>query len=444
MRPTSRVGTADAIGLKERAFAAYRRRGDPLAAAELARRTAFLHGTVHGNMAAASGWMARAERMLAEVDECAAHGWLTLDRAPFTRDSSERERLATAALAIGRRFGDADLEFDALALLGLVHVTSGRVAGGMRLLDEAMAAVSGGEVVGGSAIADIFCRLLGACEHAVDVTRAEQWMAATGRLVPAGWSDFVAPTCRCHYGGILIAIGRWAQAEHELLTALHAFDGGYRAERSSPLLRLAELRTRQGRFDEAERLVQGFEWHPTARRMLAEIALARGDHVLAQDLARLCIEGQDPLDTACAPLLELVIDVQLARGDVVGARETLHPTHPPRHDIRERARPGALRSRHRPGARGGGRFESILSAGDRAGEVLGPGAPARGREGPPCARSRAGGTRRGGGDRRGTARAGRLRAPGRVARRRRGGGPAPRARGRGTDAPTAAGTADPP
>ena len=315
---------ADAIGLNERAFAAYRRRGDPLAAAELARRTAFLHGTVHGNMAAASGWMARAERMLAEVDECAAHGWLTLDRAPFTRDSSERERLATAALAIGRRFGDADLEFDALALLGLVHVASGRVAGGMRLLDEAMAAVSGGEVVGGSAIADIFCRLLGACEHAVDVTRAEQWMAATDRLVPAGWSDFVAPTCRCHYGGILIAIGRWAQAEQELLAALHAFDGGYRAERSSPLLRLAELRTRQGRFDETERLVQGFEWHPTARRMLAEIALARGDHVLAQDLARLCIEGEDPLDTACAPLLQLVIDVQLARGDVVGARETLH------------------------------------------------------------------------------------------------------------------------
>ena len=122
-----------AIELKKRAFAAYRRRDKRAEAAELARWLAFLHGTVHGNMAAASGWMARAERLLEGVDECAAHGWLTLDHAPFTRDASERERLAVAALAIGRRYGDADLEFDALALLGQVYVVSGRPVEGMRL-----------------------------------------------------------------------------------------------------------------------------------------------------------------------------------------------------------------------------------------------------------------------------------------------------------------------
>ena len=95
-------------------------------------------------MAAASGWMARAERLLEGVDECAAHGWLSLYHAPFTRDADERERLAVAALAIGRRYGDADLEFDALALLGQVYVVSGRLAEGMRLLDEAMAGDLGG------------------------------------------------------------------------------------------------------------------------------------------------------------------------------------------------------------------------------------------------------------------------------------------------------------
>ena len=51
-----------AIELKERAFAAYRRRGKRVEAAELARWLAFLHGAVHGNRAAANGWMARAER----------------------------------------------------------------------------------------------------------------------------------------------------------------------------------------------------------------------------------------------------------------------------------------------------------------------------------------------------------------------------------------------
>jgi hypothetical protein len=86
--------------------------------------------------------MARAESRLEGVDGRAAHGWLALDRAPWTRDSSERERHATAALAIARRFGDRDLEFEALALFGEASVASGRVAEGMTLLDAAMAAVA--------------------------------------------------------------------------------------------------------------------------------------------------------------------------------------------------------------------------------------------------------------------------------------------------------------
>ena len=312
---------ARALDLKQRAFAAYRGRGRRAEAADVARWIGFIHGMVHGNMAAAAGWMGRAEGLLEGVDECAAHGWLTLDRAPFTRDLAERERLANAALAIARRFGDADLEFAAQALLGQVYVVRGHVAEGMGLLDAAMAAISGGDVVGVGAIGDIYCRLLSACEHAGDVRRAEQWIAAADHLV--AWSDFVVPTCRCHYGGILIAIGRWDEAEDELLAALRAFDGGYRAERISPIVRLAELRVRQGRFEEAERLLEGSEWHPAARRSLATIATARDDHALAEELTRLCLEGENPSDPACGPLLEFLVGVQLARHDVAAARETL-------------------------------------------------------------------------------------------------------------------------
>ena len=67
---------ARAIELKERAFAEYERRGLRAQAAELARWLAFLYASVHGNVAAANGWMARAESVLEGVEERAARGWV--------------------------------------------------------------------------------------------------------------------------------------------------------------------------------------------------------------------------------------------------------------------------------------------------------------------------------------------------------------------------------
>ncbi len=312
---------ARAIELKERAFAEYERRGLRAEAAELARWLAFLYASVHGNVAAANGWMARAESALDGVEECAAHGWLTLDRAPFASAASERARAATAAMEIARRYGDKDLEFDAMSLLGEAYVASGRVAEGMTLLDQAMAAVAAGEVVGVGPTGEIYCRLLSACERATDVRRAEQWLVAATRF--EAWGDFVPPTCRTHYGGILVALGRWQEAERELLGAIRTFETGYWATQLFPLLRLADLRLRQGRLEEAERLVEGIDWHPSAKRSLARVALARGELALADDLVRLCLESVPTSDPDRPSLLGLLVEVRLARGDLGTAEETL-------------------------------------------------------------------------------------------------------------------------
>jgi DNA-binding NarL/FixJ family response regulator len=311
----------EAIELKERAFAQYRRLDMGVEAARVARWLAFLHGAVHGNRAAANGWMARAERLLENEEESIEHGRLALDRAPWAEDPAERERHALAALAIARRFGDRDLEFSAQALLGHAYVVAGRVAEGMALIDEAMAAVAGGEVSSVESIGEIYCRLLGACERATDVRRAEEWIAAARRFV--AWGDFVPPTCRLHYGGILIAVGRWPEAEEELLAAARVFEGGLRGMRAAPLIRLAGLRVRQGRFEEAERLLVGNEARPAAKQVLAAIALARGDLALAADMARLCLEAEGSSGPACAPLLELLVAVHLSSDDLGAARETL-------------------------------------------------------------------------------------------------------------------------
>lgn len=308
-----------AIELTERAFVAYRQDGRRVDAADRARWLAFLHGAISGNMAVASGWMERAASLLEDADECAGHGWLVLDRAPFTDDVEERRELATAALVIARRFGDVDLEYDALSLLGESHVAAGRVREGMKLLDAAMAAVSAGEVVAVVPISDIYCRLLGACELALDVARAEEWMSVAGSF--GSWSDFVSPVCRTHYGGILVAVGRWQEAEEQLLAALHGFESSYRGMGGWPLGKLADLRVRQGRFDEARRLTEGHESHPVARRVLAAVALGRGDLALAEELATLCLDGDVISDPRCAPVLELLVRIRLAGGDLPAASD---------------------------------------------------------------------------------------------------------------------------
>lgn len=309
------------IELGQRAFVAYRRDGNPVGAANVAFWLAFTEATYHGNYTAAGAWISRAESVLEGVQECSAHGRLVLYRAPFSDDISERENCAAAALAVARRFGDTDLEYEALALLGESRVAAGRVAEGLRLLDESMAAVSAGEIADHGAIGEIYCRLLSGCELAVDVRRAEEWMAHVDRRV--AWTDFVRPTCRAHYGGILIALGRWEEAETEIRAAIDGFERGWRGDKVLAVVRLANLRVHQGRYEEAERLLDGVEWHPMARRAAAAIALARGELALADDLARLCFEGTDPADPGCAPLLALLVSIQIARDDLVSAKESL-------------------------------------------------------------------------------------------------------------------------
>jgi DNA-binding CsgD family transcriptional regulator len=313
----------DAVTVRERAFAACQRGGLKLEACEQARWLAFLHGAVHGNEAAAMGWFGRAETLLDGLEESVQHGWLAFDRAPLVPDRELREHLASDALRIARGAGDVDLEFGALALLGESYVYGGRVAEGIDLIDQAMAAVSSGEVRGVVTAGDIYCRLLSACERTGDVRRAEQWTGVAERFVE--WSGYalVSTSCRMHYGAILTEVGRWEEAEHELVAALQVSERSYRGMRTFPLVRLAELRVRQGRFEEAERLLETSDWHPLARRARAGIALARGEYALAEDLVGLCLESEDRSQPTCAPVLELLVEVRVTRTDVDGAMEAL-------------------------------------------------------------------------------------------------------------------------
>jgi DNA-binding CsgD family transcriptional regulator len=129
----------------------------------------------------------------------------------------------------------------------------------------------------------------------------------------------VSAFCRAHYGGILTAAGRWAEAEAELTGAARRLDESYRGMRSAALVRLADLRVRQGRLEEAEELLAGLDQQPDALRPLAAIHLARGNTALARDLLERALA--DPGMAAVAgPVLALLVDVELADGAVDEAR----------------------------------------------------------------------------------------------------------------------------
>jgi DNA-binding CsgD family transcriptional regulator len=307
---------AAAIDLRERAYAGFRARGETRYPARLAAyHLAFDYAAVHGNVAAASGWLERGKRLAAVSGDCPERGWVELACVLATGDLDEKERHIAAAMEIARRFGDADLEFDALAYAGVALIERGHIDEGMRCLDEAAAAARGGEVRSHTAAGEIYCKVLLACEMTLDVRRAEQWTEVANSLARRSNVAWPSAICRTHYGGILTVAGRWDEAEDELSRSVRIYDSSYRALRSAAVVRLAELRVRQGRYEEAEQLLIGYEHDSFAVRPLARLHLARGEVELAATLLRrhLSQHGEDVL---AVPVLALLAEVEVAAGRV--------------------------------------------------------------------------------------------------------------------------------
>jgi DNA-binding CsgD family transcriptional regulator len=310
---------AEAAAHYERAYAAYRRERRSMAAGRAARAVAWITGNVFGEWAVQSGWFARAGTILEEAGhDRPEHGWVLIMRAYAEPDAQARETLLGQAIAIGRRFGDPDVEFEALSYLGGVYLMTGRVEPGLVLFDEALAAICADELREVTTVDSIMCGFFWACELVNDVPRADQWMRAAADLVRR--RNVVAAFCRAHYGGILTAAGRWNEAETELLQAARHFDRGMPQRRAAAMIRLADLRVRQGRLEEAALLLDGLDRHPDAVRTLAALHLARGELALARDLlerATAAPDDQVPTvgeSTMVGPLLALLVDVLLEEG----------------------------------------------------------------------------------------------------------------------------------
>ena len=310
--------TEEALDIRERAFRIYRENRDLRSAARLAYGLAVDCLDLRGE-APASGWLDLARRLLEGMEAGPEHGWLALWEGHFAlmyrSDTATARERGAVALELGRKLGLLDLEMLARALEGLVLVAEGQVDEGMRRLDEATASALAGEMAALDAVGATCCFLVHACERVRDYDRAAQWGERVERF-SRQWGIVPSLTvCRTQHAAMLIGQGEWAQAEAELHQAIA------RLTASRPMLvadgveQLAELRRRQGRFDEAEELFARVESRSLSLLGRGAIAFDRGDATTAADLLQRFLR-RTPSDNwnGRASALELLVRACLGLG----------------------------------------------------------------------------------------------------------------------------------
>lgn len=313
------------LDARERAYRAHRRAGDARGAARMALWLADDHQWFRDAGAVADGWFRRAARLLDDLEPCAEHGWLTVFEAHAALDRGELDAaraLAARAQAAGRAHGAVDLEMFSVATEGVARLEQGEVDAGLRCLDEAVAAALAGEYENLAPAAWACCLLLAACERVRDYARGAQWCVAVEEFSRRMNAGFVLGVCRTHFGAILGWHGSWDDAEAQLAAALAHLSGEQAAWRADALMRLGELRRRQGRLEEAAARFEEALPHPLAHRGLAAVSLDRGEPAAARDLLERALRHIPATHaTRRADVLELAVRVHVALGDAAAAAE---------------------------------------------------------------------------------------------------------------------------
>src|SRR5262245_14387511 len=135
---------------RERAYRIYHEQNNRTAAARVAVWLAWDTSAFRGEHAIATGWLQRARRLLDDQPLAPEHAWLALRSgvSALLHDGSpdEAAELAARAISVGEAIGSPGHAVAGRALHGYAEITAGRVAEGLRELDEVSASVIAGEV----------------------------------------------------------------------------------------------------------------------------------------------------------------------------------------------------------------------------------------------------------------------------------------------------------
>jgi DNA-binding CsgD family transcriptional regulator len=311
---------AGTIASCEKAYAGFRRRGDPMFAAGAALSLVGYNKGYLGNTAAARGWLSRAARII-ENEAPELRGELLGATAYVTEDPVESEALARQAAEIGRANGHSDLELMAMHAVGQALVQQGRTEEGMALLDEAMAAVIGGEYGDPLTAAQMSCMTMVVCGSCFDLERATQWVQSLQGFIERYGCPFLYAECRTYYGRVLFENGDWGAAETLLAEAISMSQGVFEAPHAFASGTLAELRLAQGRVEDAARVLRGVEGRTEAAPAVASVRLRQGEPSAAAAVLRRRLAATSPNRLDVAAVIELLGEAEIALSDSGAAVE---------------------------------------------------------------------------------------------------------------------------
>lgn len=322
-----------AADLRGQAYAAHARVHDYEPAARAAAWVAREKRAQVGDGSVARGWRVRAREAAARVPRTSALGWALVAEAEANTDALHALADYDEALAAARAADDADLECLALSRRGLLLIGYDDPDEGIRDLDSAMAEAVSGQTRDRRTLAEVYCALVDATELLGGNASLTQWSAELMRIRPIDLGPLagvgavsaqgtLSAFCGSCCGGIFLAVGRLDDAEDALLAAIADLEkSGLNSRCVHPRALLADLRTVQGRFEEAAELLSPIADLPETVRPTAALDLARADASAA--VSRLTAAAQHLPQTGVAslPLLTMLVDARLAVGDVAAAEE---------------------------------------------------------------------------------------------------------------------------
>lgn len=315
----------DYLSALERAHRAHLEHGDDVRAV----RCAFWLGLrlmFRGETGRATGWLGRAQRLLErEKHQCVESGYLLLpvvQRYLGARDWESAYATAASAAQLGERFAEADLVAIARHLQGRARLQQGQVAEGLALLDEAMVAVTAGELsplITGL----IYCSVIEGCQQVFAVGRAREWTSAL-----AHWCELqpemVAFTgvCRVHRAEIMQLRGAWRDAIEEAQRAFaRCSELGDRRAAAEAFYQQGEVHRLRGELvaaDEAYRSASQWGREPQPGLALLRLAQGRTDAAVMA-VRRVASATTDRLQRV--GLLAASIEIMLAAGSLEEARD---------------------------------------------------------------------------------------------------------------------------